>query len=110
MTTITDQAAFEQSLPQLLEAPKAPPIPAMLERIAWCESKGEHYDTRGNVLRGVNRNDMGRYQINVTVWGARAEKLGYDLASEEGNEAMALALWHTYRGDPWNASRSCWDR
>lgn len=107
---ITDQTVSEQSLPQLLEAPKAPPIPPVLERIAWCESKSQHYDQNGKVLRGVNHNDMGKYQINTKVWGAKAEQMGYDLSTEEGNEAMAVALYHKYRGEPWNSSRYCWER
>ncbi len=104
------QSPSTDSAPILLEASKAPPIPPILERIAWCESKGQHYDTNGNVLRGINKNDFGKYQINAAVWGEKAKQKGYDIMTEEGNESMAIAIWREYNVEPWNASRHCWAR
>lgn len=98
----------------LLEAPQAPPsslLPPVLEYIAWCESGNRHFDERGRVLRGKgNYYDIGKYQINAIYWGEKAKKLGFDLHTEEGNEAMALLLYQRYGTDPWKWSRSCWSR
>lgn len=94
---------------QLLEAPKNPPLPEVLERIAWCESRGRQFDKNGKPLRGVNYYDVGRYQINTLIWGEEAKKKGYDLFTLEGNEAMALDLYRRYGTDPWKWSRNCWD-
>lgn len=107
---VVRQSISSDPVPRLLEAPKAPPVPPILERIAWCESKGRQYDRHGNVLRGVNKNDFGKYQINAAVWGEKAERLGYDIMIEEGNEAMAMAIWREYNVEPWSASRHCWAR
>lgn len=92
-----------------LEVSKVPPVPRVLEDIAWCESRNRHFDKNGKVLRGVkNYYDIGKYQINIQYWGLRAKKLGYDLFTEEGNEAMALAIYERYGTGPWKWSRSCW--
>lgn len=93
----------------LLASAKAPPIPAVLERIAFCESNGDHYDDTAQAKRGKrNRKDIGKYQINVEYWGKEAEKLGYDVYTEEGNEAMALELYRRYGTKPWVWSKNCW--
>ena len=94
-----------------VEAPKAPPIPSILQKIAECESHGSHYDEYGRVLRGEeNPNDIGKYQINLNYWGEDAKKYGHDLYTEEGNEAMALEIYKRYGTTPWNWSRGCWGR
>lgn len=81
----------------------------MLERIAWCESKGQHFDRNGQVLRGKNPNDVGKYQINQIVWIEKARELGHDIHTEEGNEAMARLIFETEGTRAWRASRQCWD-
>jgi hypothetical protein len=86
-------------------------IPPILRKIAACESNNSHYDRRGNVLRGkVNRHDVGKYQINTTLWGTVAARQGYDLYDEQGNEQMALYLLHHYGSMPWRHSAACWVR
>ncbi len=82
---------------------------SVLEKIAWCESKGKQFGRGGNVIRGKNPNDVGKYQINQIVWGEKARMLGYDLHTEEGNEAMALVIFEAEGAHPWRASRHCWD-
>ena len=100
---------------RLLEAPKAPPgpapkIPPILKKIAQCESHNRQFDEKGQVVRGiVNHADVGKYQINMTVWADTADILGYDLLTEEGNEAMALELYRTQGVAPWLASNACWE-
>ena len=85
-------------------------IPEILRKIAMCESEGRHFDKNGDVVVGVNRNDIGKYQINVAYWQLEAEKLGFDLYTEKGNESMALELFHRYGTKPWNSSHRCWGR
>ena len=92
-----------------LEAPKSPPVPEVLENIAWCESRNRHFNKNGKVLRGEsNYYDVGKYQINIKYWGPKAKELGYDIFTEEGNEAMALFLFEKYSVKPWYHSSACW--
>ena len=92
-----------------LEAPKSPPLPEVLERIAWCESRNRQFDKNGKPLRGtLNYHDMGKFQINMRFWEEEAKKLGLDLSTEEGNEAMALEIYRRQGTKPWNGSKACW--
>ena len=98
--------ALDRSVPASGE-----PLPAIFDRISYCESGGRQYDANGNVIRGVvNPNDVGKYQINLAVWGREAKKLGIDVFTEEGNEQMALMLYERHGTQPWNPSKSCWSR
>ncbi len=93
-----------------VEATKPPPaLPEEFEQIAFCESGGKHFDENGKVVRGSNPDDIGKYQINEKFWGEGAKKLGYDIYTEEGNEAMALELYNRYHTKPWKWSKKCWD-
>ncbi|KKT42266.1 hypothetical protein A2W54_02940 [Candidatus Giovannonibacteria bacterium RIFCSPHIGHO2_02_43_13] len=87
------------------------PLPDVLTRIAACESQGRHFDGDGNVLVGErNKYDIGKFQINVLYWGDLAKKLGHDLYTEEGNEAVALAIYEKYGTAPWKWSKKCWNK
>lgn len=84
-------------------------MPKVLENIAWCESRNRHFDKNGKVLRGEeNYYDIGKYQINIQYWGLKAKELDIDLFTEEGNEAMALAIYERHGTAPWKWSKSCW--
>lgn len=98
-----------QNAPIVEEVEEVPAVPDVLEKIARCESRSRHFAKNGNVLRGVNKNDIGKYQINVKYWGDLAQKLGHDIFTEEGNEATALAIYHKYGTKPWKWSKHCWD-
>ena len=107
----TDLKPISRLAYPLMEAPKSLPVPVILDRIAWCESKGKHYDEHAEVLRGnVNPYDIGKYQINIRYWGNEAQKLGYDIFSEEGNEDMAIAMYEKYGTKPWYWSKKCWEK
>lgn len=74
-----------------------------------CESGLRQFDKNGNVLRGVvNPLDTGIAQINLKYHGARAEELGYDLFTEDGNIAFAKLLYKEQGTKPWHWSRHCW--
>jgi len=96
--SLTESASVEQS------------VPLIFEKIAYCESKGKHFEEDGTVVRGVNKHDIGKYQINEKYWQKFAEKLGHDIYTEEGNEAMALVLHERYGTEPWNSSKKCWSK
>ena len=83
-------------------------VPIMVE-IARCESGFRHYNSDGSVLRGfVNRSDVGVMQINKFYHGDRADQLGLDIFSREGNLAYAMYLYEKQGTTPWLASRACW--
>ena len=85
-------------------------IPDVLKRIAMCESNGRHYDENGEAIHGKNPHDVGKYQINMLYWGGEAKKLGYDLTTEDGNEAMALEIYRRHNTQPWMWSKPCWNK
>ncbi len=81
--------------------------PALAE-VAKCESRFRHFDARG-VLRGeVDRNDVGVMQINERYHEPRAEKLGFDLKTLEGNLGYAKWLYDKEGLQPWASSGKCW--
>ncbi len=83
--------------------------PAVMARIAACESHDKQFNPDGSVVRGkVDKNDIGRYQISITVHGAEAMQMGYNLFTEEGNEAYAMYLYHKAGTEPWFKTKSCW--
>lgn len=106
--------AYEQKIQQpdiVLQQAIVAVFPDVLERIAMCESLGQQFGENGKVVRGVyNRHDIGKYQINDLYWGDFAKDLELDIYTEEGNEAMAMALYEKYGTAPWNWSKKCWDK
>jgi hypothetical protein len=92
-------------------APELPQLAPILKRIASCESGDRQFNPNGTVLRGViNPHDLGRFQINELIWGARAKELGHDLYSDAGNRAMALWIYAKYGVEPWGWSKFCWSK
>ena len=86
-------------------------LPPVLQRIAQCESRGQHFTRDGQVVRGKqNPHDTGLFQINAVVWGKKARDLGYDIHTREGNEQMARYLFEHYGSVPWQSSATCWNR
>lgn len=86
-------------------------LPAVLHRIAKCESNDQHYGKTGQVLVVGNKNgtvDIGRYAINNYYWGAEATEMGLDLFDEKDNETMALYIFKEKGTSPWEATAHCW--
>ena len=93
------------------ESRKAAYLPPIFATIAACESGGKQFHANGHVVHGVkNRNDIGKYQINLTIWGHIARAMGYNIFTEEGNEAMAREIYRRYGLQPWYLSRACWEK
>jgi hypothetical protein len=86
-------------------------LPPVMHRIAQCESRSQHWTKQGRVVRGQqNRHDTGLFQINTLVWGQKAQELGYDIHTQEGNTRMARYLFENYGSVPWQSSAACWNR
>lgn len=118
---IVDNYIPATSLPQqVMKAPKSPlppqrqmssELPLLFARIAYCESRDRQFTKDGTILRGtVNPYDVGRYQINAIHWEEEAEKLGIDIYTEDGNEAMTLYIYKKFGTKPWRSSQKCWDK
>lgn len=89
-----------------LEAP-------VLERIAKCESGNSHFARSGQVLVMGNSNksvDVGKYQINAQIWGAKATELKLNLFVEKDNEEFAKYLYRNYGTEAWVWSKKCWSK
>ncbi len=83
----------------------------MLAEIAKCESRFRHFGTNGKVLRGeLTAEDIGVMQINSFYHEDRAEKLGFDLHTLDGNLAYAKWLYNKESAAPWYSSSKCWQK
>lgn len=83
----------------------------VLAEVARCESGFVHFTDSGKVLRGIkDSNDVGVMQINERYHLERAEKLGYDIYSIEGNMAYAKYIYEKEGAAPWSASSKCWGK
>jgi hypothetical protein len=101
--TVTEQ---KEVIVEVVNAP-------ILDRIATCESGGKHYGKTGQVLMVGNQNgsvDVGKYQINVSVWGKKATELGLNLTDEKDNKAMAEFIYANRGTEDWYASKHCWSK
>jgi hypothetical protein len=82
--------------------------PILIE-IARCESSFRQVDKNGKILRGeVNKSDLGLFQVNEYYHGEKAEDLGFDLLTVNGNLAYAKYLYDKEGTKPWSASEKCW--
>ncbi len=83
----------------------------LLIDIARCESTFRQYDKNGNILRGkVNSDDVGVMQINEKYHLEKAQSMGLDIRTTEGNVAYAKYLYDTQGAAPWSASQKCWSK
>lgn len=89
-----------------------------LVRVCTCESgqgtgKPQQFDINtGGVLHGKqNHNDIGMCQINVEPRNGniqQANRLGFDVYTEQGNIKMANWIYKHEGLSPWNWSKGCW--
>lgn len=83
----------------------------LMAKIARCESRNRHYNSKGNVLRGEkNTYDRGVMQINILYHEETAEKMGLDLHDLDDNVAFARYLYEKYGAKPWMSSSACWSK
>ena len=102
--------AYAQTPVEPWVAVPQPEVPAIMLKIADCESGDKQFYPDGSLVRdGVTGTHVGVYQISLPVWGEKAKELGDDLTTEKGNIDFALRLYKMYGTAPWLASRdSCW--
>lgn len=81
--------------------------PEMID-VAYCESGLMHIKNGEVVVSPTN--DIGLFQINVAAHGERAEELGIDIYSLEGNLAYAERLYEKSGTRDWYASEHCWSK
>lgn len=83
----------------------------VLAEIARCESRFRHIGADGKVIRGeASQEDVGVMQINEFYHEERAEKLGFNLHTLNGNLAYAKWLYSKEGTAPWFASSKCWQK
>lgn len=83
-------------------------IPVLVE-VARCESQYRQHSKNGRVLSGkVNEFDKGVMQINELYHLEKAERLGLDIGTLEGNTAYARYLFESKGLQPWISSSKCW--
>ena len=83
----------------------------ILISIAGCESSFRQYTKDGEVIHGkVNADDVGVMQINEKYHLEKAQAMGFDILTTEGNVAYAKYLYQTQGAAPWSASEKCWSK
>ncbi|HEY4508242.1 MAG TPA: hypothetical protein VJJ55_01130 [Candidatus Paceibacterota bacterium] len=83
----------------------------VLAEIAKCESRFRHLGWNGAVLRGDTvPEDLGVMQINEFYHEERANALGVDLHTLDGNLAYAKWLYNKEGTLPWYSSSKCWQK
>ncbi|MDO8594938.1 MAG: hypothetical protein Q7R93_05540 [bacterium] len=83
----------------------------VLAEIAKCESRFRHFGRNGKVLRGeLTAEDLGVMQVNEFYHQDRADQLGIDLHTLDGNLAYAKWLYNKEGTVPWFASSKCWKK
>jgi len=83
----------------------------ILAEVAKCESRFRQLGKDGLVLRGeANKSDLGLMQVNEFYHGEKAEDLGFDLKTVNGNLAYAKYLYDKEGTKPWSASKKCWSK
>ena len=94
-----------------------PALPAtvVLPLIAKCESGGRHFEADGvTPLRNrEGTSAIGTYQIMESIHGQVALLMGYDIRTEEGNEAYATYLYNQSGTQHWEAdehTKKCLER
>lgn len=112
-STVT-YAEKEVRVPVAVQAP-------ILDRIAdaesgGCKAGGRHQFQADGVtpVMHVNNNgtvDVGEWQINQNASNITIQaKQGFNVLTQEGNEAMAKWLYANVGTGPWSSSQHCWGR
>lgn len=103
----TSTVTYAEGKTTVIEIKPETPI---MDRIAECESSANQKNKHGQLLIHVNTNgtyDIGKYQIN-SIHEAEATKLGFDLSTNDGNEAYAKWLYANRGTGDWYSSSKCW--
>lgn len=82
----------------------------ILADIAACESHMRQFDKDGKVLKNPTSTAVGIMQIMSSIHSDKADKLGIDISTIQGNLAYAHYLYGEQGTTPWNSSKSCWGK
>jgi len=82
----------------------------VLADIAKCESRFRQFDKDGNILKNPNSTAIGIMQVMSSIHSDRADDLGIDIKTIQGNLAYARFLYDEKGTAPWNASKACWGK
>ena len=80
----------------------------IMQKVAFCESGGTHYNKDGSVIENKKTGDVGLMQINESIWGKTAKKLGLDIYEMEDNVRMAKYILKVQGLNAWKPSFQCW--
>lgn len=101
-TISTNASVRDQVLEVFADAPE-------MIAIAECESKFRQFaDSGAPLYGGWNRGMVGVFQFYENIHGGDALRLGYDLATVEGNIGYAHHLYNLQGLRPWASSEFCW--
>lgn len=104
---------YTASIP-VAHAAEKPELPAIMKKIAKCESGGTQLKANKVLVTNTNTNgsvDVGKWQINMNATQLKEMAvLGFNPLTEEGNEAYAIYLYEHRGTQPWNSSAKCWKR
>ncbi len=81
--------------------------PAIMLKIAECESGSQQFNGDGSVVTNAKTKDYGLFQIHYTHL-LEAKQMGFDVMTPQGNIAYALYLYKKNGTRDWNASKWCW--
>ncbi len=73
----------------------------VMERIFYCESRNRQWNENGNILTSKT-NDIGYAQISVDTWKKKADELGLNLYSTEGNLRMGKYILDHHGYEAWS--------
>ena len=81
--------------------------PAIMVKIAQCESRAQQFTSEGKVVYNPKSGDFGVFQINK-MHLKTAQNMGLDVMTLEGNIRYALHLYSKNGTRDWNSSKACW--
>ena len=88
------------------------PAEVVLPIIAFCESGGRQFDDEGNLIGNPTTTAVGKYQIMASLHEEKAQSMGLDIRTLEGNEAYAEFLYQESGTKHWETdprSKNCWE-
>lgn len=86
-------------------------VAPILQKICMAESGCKQFDVSGLPVMHANTNgsvDIGKYQINNKIWGAKAKELNMDILTESGQDSLARWILLNRGSTAWNSSAKGW--
>lgn len=76
-----------------------------------CESDYTQFNTDGSpYMSGYGTPDCGAFQLNKVHWDGPTATSSIVCISLEANVKTAVDLYRKYGGQPWDNSKSCWNK